>query len=388
MPDNATIVAADAALQPPMYTKRGIALVRGEGVTLWDADGNSYLDAMSNYGVNILGHGHPAVTEAITRQATTLLNAHQSFGNDVRARFLETLLEIAPGNMATVWLCNSGAEAIEAGLKFAKTVTGRNRMVAMQGSYHGRTGAASEVTAPKPGQKDAVEADVIHIPFNNLDALDGVVDDQVAAIIVEPIQGEGGIQVPDEGYLTAAAEAAHRNGALLILDEVQTAFRTGAFFAAEHEGVQADIICTAKALANGVPIGATLLTQEVSSGLPSGLHGSTFGGAPLACAAGLATIQTIQTEGLLARSVELGEQLRGGIAELESPKIRAIRGQGLMTGVELRGRMTPVLRGLQERGVLALPAGTQIVRFLPPLIISPGDVDRIVSVLGETLESV
>ena len=386
MPDNATLVAADAALQPPMYTKRGIALVRGEGVTLWDADGNSYLDAMSNYGVNILGHGHPAVTEAITRQATTLLNAHQSFGNDVRVRFLEALLEIAPGNMATVWLCNSGAEAIEAGLKFAKTVTGRNRMVAMQGSYHGRTGAAGEVTAPKPGQKDTVQADVIHVPFNNLDALDGVVDDQVAAIIVEPIQGEGGIQVPDEGYLMAAAQAAHRNGALLILDEVQTAFRTGAFFAAEHEGVQADIICTAKALANGVPIGATLLTQEVSNALPSGLHGSTFGGAPLACAAGLATIQTIQTEGLLARSVELGEQLRGGIAELESPKIRAIRGQGLMTGVELRGRMTPVLRGLQERGVLALPAGTQIVRFLPPLIISPNDVDRIVSTLGEALE--
>lgn len=385
MPDNATIVAADAALQPPMYTKRGIALVRGEGVTLWDADGNSYLDAMSNYGVNILGHAHPAVTEAITRQANTLLNAHQSFGNDVRVRFLEALLEIAPANMATAWLCNSGAEAIEAGLKFAKAVTGRNRMVAMQGSYHGRTGAASEVTAPKPGQQDAVRADVIHIPFNNLDALDGVVDDQVAAIIVEPIQGEGGIQIPDAGYLTSAAEAAHRNGALLILDEVQTAFRTGAFFASEHEGVQADIICTAKALANGVPIGATLLTQDISSALPSGLHGSTFGGAPLACAAGLATIQTIQAEGLLAHSVELGEQLRNGIAALESPKIRAIRGQGLMTGIELRGRMTPVLRGLQERGVLALPAGTQIVRFLPPLIITPGDVDRIITTLGETL---
>ena len=387
MTTNSDILAVDRDLQPALYNKREIALVRGEGVTLWDAEGKSYLDAMSNYGVNVLGHAHPAVTEAITKQAGTLISCHQSFANDVRAQFLEALLALAPGNLTRAFLCNSGAEAIEAGLKFARVATGRPNMVAARGAYHGRTAAASEVTGGKHSKQSGGGGAVTHVPYNNLDALDGAVDDQTAAIIIEPIQGEGGINLPDDGYLLAAAQIAQRNGALLILDEVQTTLRTGVAFAAEHDGVQPDILCTAKGLANGVPIGATLVSDAVASELGGGIYGSTFGGNPLACAAGLATLQTIEAENLLPTSVELGEQLRSGIEGLNHVGIRAVRGRGLMTGVEFRTRVTPILRGLQERGVLALPAGSLIVRFLPPLTIEPADVERIIETLGETLSA-
>lgn len=381
---NEAITATDRALQPAMYAKRGIALVRGEGALLWDAEGNEYIDVMSNYGVNIVGHAHPAVTAAITEQAGTLINVHQSFASDVRARFLEALIGIAPEGLTQAWLCNSGAEAIEAALKFARAATGRRNIVAMQRAYHGRTAGAGQATAPKPGD-DAEPGPVTHVPFNDLDALDGAVDDQTAAIIVEPIQGEAGIYPAEPGYLQAAAEIAQRAGALLIFDEVQTAFRTGDWFRANAEGVTPDILCTAKALANGVPIGATLITDAVSEALPSGLHGSTFGGNPLACAAGLATIQAVRDGGLLEASVALGERLRAGIEALGSDQVREVRGAGLMTGIDLRGRVTPVLRGLQERGVLALPAGSLTLRMLPPLVITEAQIDRVVETLGETL---
>ena len=384
---NSAILEVDRDLQPPLYVKRDIALVRGEGVTLWDAEGNSYLDAMSNYGVNVLGHAHPAVTEAITRQAGTLISCHQSFANDVRAEFLQALLAIAPDNLTKAYLCNSGAEAIEAGLKFARVVTGRWNMVATRGAYHGRTGAASEVTGGKHSQQAGGAGAVTHVPFNNLDALDGAVDDQTAAIIIEPIQGEGGINVPDDGYLLAAAQIARRNGALLILDEVQTTLRTGMPFAAGHDGVFPDILCTAKGLANGVPIGATLTTDDIAAELGGGIYGSTFGGNPLACAAGLATLRTVEQEDLLAKSIELGDRLRAGIGALDHKQIKAVRGRGLMTGVEFRVRVTSILRGLQERGVLALPAGSLVLRFLPPLIVESSDIDRIVTALDETLSA-
>jgi acetylornithine/LysW-gamma-L-lysine aminotransferase len=227
---------------------------------------------------------------------------------------------------------------------------------------------------------------VTHVPFDDLDALDGAVDDQTAAIIVEPIQGEAGIYPASDGFLAAAAEIAKREGALLIFDEVQTAFRTGDWFRANAEGVTPDILCTAKALANGVPIGATLITAAVSEALPNGMHGSTFGGNPLACAAGLATIQAIEDEDLLARSITLGDRLRSGIEALGSDQLREVRGVGLMTGIDLRGRVTPVLRGLQDRGILALPAGNLTLRMLPPLVISEAQIDRVVEVLGEVLE--
>ena len=384
------IIAADRTLQPPLYAKRDVVLARGAGATLWDSDDNAYVDMMSNYGVNVLGHAHPAVTEAIARQAGALISCHQSFANDVRPRFLETLLGLAPDGLARVFLSNSGTEAIEAALKFARVATGRDGIVAARGGYHGRTIGALAATAEKKYREPFLSAlaPATHVPFNDLDALESVVNSTTAAVILEPIQGEGGIVVPDDDYLAGARHIASAAGALLILDEVQTAFRTGAFFACAHSGVVPDLLCTAKGLANGVPIGATLMTEEVASVLGGGVHGSTFGGNPLACAAGLATIEAIRAEGLLERSVVLGERLRGGIAALDHPKVRAVRGQGLMTGVEFRVRVTPVLKGLQDRGVLALPAGSLVIRLLPPLVISEEQIDQTVAALGETLDAI
>ena len=386
------IVAADRDLQPPLYAKRDIALARGEGATLWDSEGNQYIDVMSNYGVNVLGHAHPAVTAAIAEQAGRLISCHQSFASDARAEFLRTLIELAPDGLTQAFLSNSGTEAIEAGLKFARVASGttaRTTLVATRGGYHGRTIGALAATADKKYREPFANllGEAVHVPYNDLDALFEAVDANTAAVVLEPIQGEGGIVIPDAGYLAGAAQIARDAGALLLVDEVQTALRTGAIFACEHEGVTPDILCTAKGLANGVPIGATLITPAVSSAITGGVHGSTFGGNPLACAAGLATLRAIQDEGLLARSVELGARLRDGIAALNSPKIRAVRGRGLMIGVEFRARVTPVLKGVQERGVLALPAGSLVIRFLPPLVITAEQSDRVVEALGETLDA-
>jgi acetylornithine/LysW-gamma-L-lysine aminotransferase len=379
----------DRDLQPPLYAKREVTLVRGEGALLWDNEGRAYIDVMSNYGVNILGHSHPAVTEAISSQAGLLVSCHQSFTNDVRARFLEALIGVAPDGLTRAFLSNSGTEAIEAGLKFARVATGKTKLVATRGGYHGRTIGALTATAEKKYREPFAKllGEVTHVRYNDLDALFEAVDADTAAVILEPIQGEGGINVPDAGYLTEALKIARDAGALLILDEVQTALRTGSIFACERDGITPDILCTAKGLANGVPIGATLITEAISETLGGGVHGSTFGGSPLACAAGLATLQAIQHEGLLAASIERGKQFRAAVEALNSPTVRAIRGAGLMNGVEFRVRVTPILKGLQERGVLALAAGTQVIRFLPPLVISSEQIDQVVAALGETLES-
>lgn len=389
MTSTTEIITADRTLQPPLYAKRDVALVRGEGAVLWDSEGNAYIDMMSNYGVNVLGHAHPAVTEAVSRQAGLLISCHQSFVNDVRAQFLETLIGLAPEGLERAFLSNSGTEAIEAALKFARVATGREGIVAARGGYHGRTIGALAATAEKKYREPfaSVLAPATHVPFNDLDALESAVNSSTAVVILEPIQGEGGIVVPDEDYLAGARHIASAAGALLVLDEVQTALRTGAIFACEHSGVVPDVLVTAKGLANGVPIGATLMTEEVSSAQGGGVHGSTFGGNPLACAAGLATVEAIQAEGLLEQSVVLGERLRQGILGLGHPKVRAVRGQGLMTGVEFRVRVTPVLKGLQDRGVLALPAGSLVIRLLPPLVISEEQVDSAVAALGETLDA-
>jgi len=388
----ADIIVSDRNLQPPLYAKRDIALVRGAGAVLWDSDGREYIDAMSNYGVNILGHAHPGVTAAITEQAGTLISTHQSFANDVRARFLEALIALAPTGLTRAFLSNSGTESIEAGLKFARVATERTKIVATRGGYHGRTIGALAATSGKGYREPfaGLLGEATHVPYNDLAALEAAVDGTTAVVVLEPIQGEGGIIVPDAGYLAGALKIAHAAGALLLVDEVQTALRTGAVFAWEHEATDAapDILCTAKGLANGVPIGVTLVGEEIASGLTGGIHGSTFGGNPLACAAALATLQAIHDEGLLAASVERGERLRAGIEALGHPVIRAVRGRGLMVGVEFRTRVTPILRGLQERGVLALPAGSLIIRLLPPLVIDDAQIDAVVTALGETLVAI
>jgi acetylornithine/LysW-gamma-L-lysine aminotransferase len=384
---SADIVQRDRELQPPLYAKRDIALVRGEGAYLWDSDGTRYLDLMSNYGVNILGHNHPNVTAAITRQTNTLLNCHQSFASDVRVALLEKLVSVAPAGLNHVFLSNSGTEAIEAALKFAWIASGRTKLVAAKRGYHGRTLGSLAATAEKK-YREPFEAELTtatHVSYGNVDELAAAIDDQTAAVILEPVQGEGGIYVPSAEYLQAVREVVTSKGALLILDEVQTGFRTGAYFACQHTGVVPDLLVTSKGLGNGVPIGATFMSAEIAEQLTGGVHGTTFGGNPLACAAALATLETLEQDNLLDHSTEIGTYLVDQIRALNHPKIRDVRGKGMMIGIELKMRATPALRALQQHGVLALMAGSLVLRLLPPLILTKEQADVAVGTLAEVL---
>lgn len=373
--------------QIPLYAKREIALVRGAGAYLYDSEGRRYLDAMSNYGIAVLGHADPEFSAALADQLARLTTCHQSFYNDVRAVALAAIATIAPPGLTRAFLSNSGAEAIEAGLKFARAATGRPKIVATKRAYHGRTlGALSATADPKyRAPFEPLPIPVIHVPFNDIDALQSAVDDQTAAMILEPIQGEAGIYPADDAYLQAARAVTRDRGALLIADEVQTAFRTGTPFAITDAGVVPDILCTAKALANGFPVGLTLVTEEVSAALPAGAHGSTFGGNPLACRAIVVTLNALRDRGLYEQARQTGARLLAGIEALNSPKIRAVRGRGLMIGVELKERVTPTLRALQQRGVLVLPASPVVFRLLPPMIWSETHVEEFLQALSDVL---
>ncbi|MBA3414823.1 MAG: aspartate aminotransferase family protein [Chloroflexia bacterium] len=374
--------------QAALYAKRDIALVRGEGPYLYDSDGKRYLDAMSNYGVAVLGHADPEFAAALADQLATLATCHQSFFSDTRAAFLDELAAITPDGLSKSFLSNSGAEAVEAALKFARAATGRPRFVALKRGYHGRTLGALAVTAETKYRApfEPLVPETVHVPFDDAAALDAAIDETVAAVILEPIQGEAGIFPASAESLTAARRLTSERGALLIADEIQTGFRTGAPWAIAASGVVPDILVTAKALANGFPIGLTLMTEAVAAALPSGAHGSTFGGNPLACRAGIVTLRALRDRGLYNRSATLGAEVVEGIKGLGSPKVRAVRGRGLMIGVELKERVTPTLRALQERGVLVLPAGPVTFRLLPPLVWERQQADELLETLGVVLK--
>ncbi len=371
----------------PLYAKRDIALVRGEGAYLFDAAGNRYLDAMSNYGVASLGHAHPRFTAAMAEQLGLLTTGHQSFGSDVRAELLTEIATIAPDELPRSFLSNSGAEAVEAALKFAQAFTGKQRLVAARRGYHGRTLGALSATADKKYREpfEPLPLPSVHVAWHSAEAIEAEIDETTAAIILEPIQGEGGIHVADPEYLRAVREIATRHGVLLIVDEIQSGFRTGAPFASVAAGITPDIIVTAKAIANGFPIGLTQVTEQISESLPGGAHGSTFGGNPLACRAALETLRIFREDGLYERAATLGAEFISRIEGLNNPGIRAVRGKGLMIGIELKQKSTPVLRGLQERGVLTLPAGTTVIRLLPPMIWETSQVDELMIALEDVL---
>jgi acetylornithine/LysW-gamma-L-lysine aminotransferase len=373
--------------QPPLYAKREIALVRGEGAYLFDSAGKRYLDAMSNYGVAVLGHADPEFAAALAEQLRTLSTGHQSFYNDVRAELLAEIATIAPVGLTRAFLSNSGAEAIEAALKFARVATGRAGLVAAKRGYHGRTLGALAATADQKYRApfEPLTPLATHVSFNDVDALAAAVDDQTAAIVLEPVQGEGGIWPATPEYLRAAREIADARGALLIVDEIQTGFRTGAPWAVLAAGVVPDLLVAAKALANGFPIGLTLMSEAVSAAIPAGAHGTTFGGSPLACRAALVTLRALRERDLYTRSTALGDELMSRLAALSSPRVRHVRGRGMMIGVELKERVTPTLRALQERSVLVLPAGATTFRLLPPLIWEQQQVDEFLAAAADVL---
>lgn len=373
--------------QVGLYAKREIALVRGEGPYLFDSDGKRYLDAMSNYGVAILGHAEPDFAAAISAQALTLTTGHQSFYNDVRAALLREIATIAPEGLSRSFLTNSGTEAIEAALKFARAATGRSKIVAAKRGYHGRTIGALAATADPKYRKPFAPfgQEVTHVTFDDIESLEQAIDAETAALILEPIQGEAGIYAASDDYLRAARAATTRHGALLIADEVQSGFRTGAPFVMTASGVVPDLLVTAKGLGNGFPIGLTLTTDAVSAALPAGTHGTTFGGNPLAARAAVATLTILRERDLYAQSAAVGAQLLARIDALGHPKVRQVRGRGLMIGIELKERITPTLRGLQAAGVLALPASATTLRLLPPLVWEQAQVDEFIAALTGVL---
>ncbi|MBW3632939.1 MAG: aspartate aminotransferase family protein [Chloroflexi bacterium] len=373
--------------QPPLYAKREIALVRGEGPYLFDSEGRRYLDAMSNYGVAILGHADPEYAAALTEQLQTLATGHQSFYSDVRAELLEEIATIAPTGMTRYFLSNSGAEAIEAAIKFARVATERPSLVAAKRGYHGRTLGALAATADQKYRApfEPLAPAATHISFNDVDALAAAVDEQTAAILLEPIQGEGGIWPASPEFFQAARDIASNRGAILIVDEIQTGFRTGAPWATGESGVIPDILVTAKALANGFPIGLTMMSDALSAAIPSGAHGTTFGANPLACRAALVTLRAMRKRDLYARSATLGNALMNELNTLNSPKVRQVRGRGMMIGVELKERVTPTLRALQQRGVLVLPAGATTFRLLPPLVWEQEQVAEFIEAASSVL---
>ncbi|MCA8978456.1 MAG: acetylornithine/succinylornithine family transaminase [Planctomycetes bacterium] len=367
--------------------KRDIALVRGQGARVWDADGRAYVDCTAGHGVAAVGHAHPRIAAAVAQQAATLITCQDAMPNDVRARFVERLVEFLPPGLERVFLCNSGTEAVEAAIKLARLSTGRTGVVAATGAFHGRTlGALSATWRPefRAGVEPLVP-EFRHVPFGDLAPLEEALGDGPAALILEVVQGEGGVHALSGDYLVAARELCDRHEVLLVLDEVQTGFgRTGHRFACEAHGVTPDLICLGKAIAGGLPMGAVAAGSRVAPPR-AGSHGSTFGGNPLACAAGLATLDVFEDERLVERAAELGAWWMQRLRAIEHRAIAEVRGAGLMVAVEFRMRVAPLIDALADRGVLALSAGPRVLRFLPPLVVERGELEQVAQALESVL---
>jgi [amino-group carrier protein]-gamma-(L-lysyl/L-ornithyl)-L-glutamate aminotransferase len=369
-----------------VYAKQQLSIVRGQGASLFDVDGNEYLDCTSGHGVANLGHAHPKVAMAIAEQASTLITLFESYPNDKRAALMQKMAKLVPG-LERIFFCNSGTEAVEAALKFARLSTGRTNIIAAMRAFHGRTFGSLSATFNKK-YRQGVEPLVpgfSHVPYNNIEALENAVTGETAAVILEVIQGEGGVYPADAGYVQAARRVCDGKGALLIADEIQSGFgRTGKMFAVQHFNVTPDLLCCAKSLAGGVPMGSVLIGEKVGN-LTPGVHGTTFGGNPLSCAAALAALAAIEEEDLAGQAAEKGAYLMEKLRQIDSPLIREVRGMGLMVGIELKQKVAPYLKALQDRNILALNAGMTVLRLLPPLVISYEQIDRLVSTLGEVL---
>ena len=369
----------------PVYPRRDVVLVRGKGARLYDDQGREYIDCASNVGVSNIGHGNEEVAKAIYEQYLTLGNCYGMFYNPVRARLAEKLVTLSPPKLKRVFFCNSGTEAVEGALKFARASTGKGEIIAAMRGFHGKTFGALAATWGEEYQKPFVPMmpGLKHVPFNNFQKLAEAVSGETAAIILELVQGEGGVRVGDKACFQQVRELCDQRGILLILDEVQTGFgRTGTLFACE-QFVEPDLLCVAKSLAGGIPMGAVLCSDAVK--VPMKSHTSTFGGNPLACAAALATLEIIERESLPERARTLGEYVMGELRAIRSEKIREVRGLGLMVGIELKEKAGPYVQHLMEKGVIVLLAGATVIRLLPPLVITREEIDTVLVAMKEVL---
>jgi len=369
-----------------VYPRRDVTLVKGKGARLWDDQGNEYIDMAAGISVANIGHANYKVVEAISKQAATLITCPNTFYNDQKALFLEKLFEVAPKNFTRAFLTNSGTEAIEAAIKFARLNTKKTKFIATMKGFHGRTmGALSATykTEYREGFGPLVPG-FTFVPYNNFEKLSVAVDNDTAGIILEPVQGEGGINIGQKEYFQKVRQLCDEKNILLIIDEIQTGFcRTGKMFAIEHLGIEADMMTVAKSIAGGFPMGALLCNDKIK--IEKSKHGSTFGGNPLACAAGIASINFMIENKLWEEAEAKGQYFKQKLEKHQLSKIREIRIIGLMIGIELKDKVQPVLNELLNRNIIALPAGTTVLRMLPPLVISYEDLDTVVEKLVEVL---
>jgi acetylornithine/LysW-gamma-L-lysine aminotransferase len=373
-----------------LYQRFPVTIEKGVGAHVWDINGKEYIDCMGGYGVAIVGHQNKRVVKAIKDQVDKIITVHSSLYNKTREEFLKTLIGLAPKGLTQVHLNNSGAEAIEAAIKFARKFTGKKGMVAMKGSYHGKSLGALSLTF-NPKYKKAFEPLVEKVSFatfGDIESLRSTIDEDTAFVILEPIQGESGINVAPDGFLQDVRKVCDEKGILLIFDEIQAGLgRTGRLWACEHWNTAPDILCLAKGIAGGVPMGATLVRPDILASMSKGEHSSTFGGNPLSCAAGIATLQALTQDGLIENSEKMGDFFREGLEKLKEKHsiIREIRGKGLMIGVELKFEVKDILMNLMKEGVLMLYSGRNILRILPPLVISKEDITKVLETLDKVL---
>lgn len=370
-----------------VYPKRDLVIVKGKEATVWDENGNEYIDCAAGIGVATIGHSNPVIVKAITKQAETLITNACVFYNDTRALFLEKLNQITPPNLKRSFLTNSGTEAMEAAIKFARVSTGKTDFITTMRGFHGRTmGALSGTHKPEYRQPfEPLVPGFSFVPYNNLEKMETAITEKTAAIILEVIQGEGGINIASQEYLDGVRTLCDKHNVLMIIDEIQTGFcRTGKMFAIEHFGIEPDIMTVAKGIAGGFPVGAAICSDKVKIGL--GQHGTTYGGNPLASAAGLAAINFMLDNNLAEEAKKKGDYFVSKLNIDELSKVRTIRYKGLMIGIELKEKVQPFLQQLMDENILAMPAGKIVLRFLPPAVITYEQLDKITEVLNRILK--
>ncbi|MGC8557893.1 MAG: aspartate aminotransferase family protein [Nitrososphaeria archaeon] len=371
------------------YQRYGIKLTKGSAARVWDDSGKEYIDFMAGFGVGILGHGHPDVVKAIKDQLDSIFICHGSIFNESRGKFLEELFKITPSHLSRAFMSNSGAEANELALKLARKYTGRKGFIAFTGAYHGKTAGALSVTY-SPKYREGFEpllGPVKFLKYGDVKALDDVDFREAAAVIVEPIQGESGIIVPPDDFLPVLQEKAHMAGSLLIVDEVQSGMgRTGKWWAHQNWKIEPDIMTAGKGIGGGVPMGVTVVTENVAQILKVGEHSSTMGGNPLASAAGAATIRAVGN--LLGEVEGKGKELMDGIQKFGSPLVREVRGKGLMIAIDLKIRFKDVLLQTISNGLIPLYSGLTVIRLLPPYIINKADVSDSLKIFSKSLEEI
>ncbi|MDP8888024.1 MAG: aminotransferase class III-fold pyridoxal phosphate-dependent enzyme [Thermoproteota archaeon] len=369
-----------------LYQRFPVNIAKGRGTKVWDTAGNEYIDCMGGYGVALVGHCNDRVVNAIKRQAEILITAHMSTYNDSRLRFMEKIASVAPPPLNKIFFANSGAESVEAALKFARKFSGRHGVIAMNGGYHGKTFGALSVTYSEKYRKSFMPLldGVKFVPYSDPSLLEEVIDDTIGSVILEPIQGETGIIVPPADLLPKIRQICDRRNLVLIFDEIQSGLgRTGKMWAGQNWNTTPDIMCLAKGIAGGIPMGLVLAKQEIMDTMKLGEHSSTFGGSPIACAAGTATIEALIDDKLIDNAAKIGVHFKEGLNRLQEKHkiVRQVRGIGMMLGVELRFDVKDILFDGIRRGLLILYSGRNILRLLPPLVMDEMTVSRVVDII-------